>query len=102
MVSAYSIGHFWRRRIGTVVGTGEVIGVPFDETLNISNINSSTIAFVEIVWRWYAVRKVLSDLEDYDQLYDNIGRFLDLVHRLDPATEADVRYSWWSGLIEGW
>ena len=79
-----------------------VIGVPDDTTLDLSFLNSSVKAFLEIAWRWGAAREVLVAFDDYERLYENLGRFQDLVHRLDPMVGSTAGYAWWDGIIEGW
>ncbi|MEZ0107988.1 hypothetical protein ABH920_001986 [Catenulispora sp. EB89] len=108
--SAYGIGRYWRREIGALEHSGTVIGVPYettddatsDATSDLSFLNSSVKAFLEIAWRWGAAREVLLAFDDYERLYENLGRFQDLVHRLDPMVGSTAEYAWWDGIVEGW
>jgi hypothetical protein len=101
-VEAYSLGSYWRREIGVVADSGEVVGVPDDESLGVSFINTSAALFVDISWRWAFVRKVLLDVEDYEYLYDSLGRFQKYAQVIDSAIRDDSRFAWWNGVIEGW
>ena len=99
---AYRIGRYWRREIGVLEQSGTVVGFPDDAELDVSFLNSSLAAFLEIAWRWNCARKVLLATEDYEQLYENLGRFQDYVHSLDPIVSSDPKYAWWNGIVEGW
>jgi len=99
---AYLLGRYWRRRIGAIVHHGTVIGLPDDTSLNVSYLNSSVSAFIEISWRWKAAKDVLHATDDIEQLYGNLHRFQEFVHGLDPLVGTDPRYSWWDGILEGW
>lgn len=101
-VIAYSLGTFWRRRIGASVETGVVVGVPDDSEPDLSYINNSVAAFIEIAWRWGCARRALLAIEDYEQLYECLAKFQEFVHVLDPVVKDDPRFSWWNGVIEGW
>ncbi|MCX3058367.1 SUKH-4 family immunity protein [Streptomyces beihaiensis] len=101
-VEAYSLGSYWRREIGVVADSGEVVGVPDDDTLGLSYINSSAALFVDISWRWAFVRRILIGVEDYEYLYDSLGRFQQYAQTVDSAIRDDLRFAWWNGVIEGW
>jgi hypothetical protein len=104
-IAAYSLGTYWRRRLGAVIGSGEVIGVTTDTEERISRINSSVSAFVETTWRWASARRTLSAIEDrgdYEQLYDDLAAFQNYVHTLDPAVRDDPAFEWWNGITNGW
>ncbi|MFE2064034.1 SUKH-4 family immunity protein [Streptomyces sp. NPDC059467] len=101
-VEAYSLGTYWRREIGVLSGSGEVVGVPDDGSLDVSFINTSAALFVDISWRWAFVRRVLLDVEDYEYLYDSLGRFQQYAQAVDSAIRDDPRFAWWNGVIEGW
>jgi hypothetical protein len=104
-IVAYSLGTYWRRRLGAVIGSGEVIGVTTDTEERVSRINSSVSAFVETTWRWACARRTLSMIEDhgdYKQLYDDLAAFQNYVHMLDPAVRDDPEFEWWNGITNGW
>ncbi|MER8230836.1 SUKH-4 family immunity protein [Streptomyces sp. NPDC094049] len=101
-VEAYSLGSYWRREIGVVLNSGEVVGIPEDDSMNMSLINTSAALFVDISWRWAFVRRVLLEVEDYELLYDSLGQFREYVQEVDPAVRNDSRFSWWNGVVEGW
>ncbi|MFF5403920.1 SUKH-4 family immunity protein [Streptomyces misionensis] len=101
-VEAYSLGSYWRREIGVVSGSGEVVGVSDSDSSNVSLINTSATLFVDVSWRWAFARRILIGVEDYEYLYASLGRFLQYVHRIDSAVRDDPRFAWWNGVIEGW
>jgi hypothetical protein len=104
-IVAYYLGTYWRRRLGAVVDSGEVIGVTTDSQERISRINSSVSAFVEITWRWTCARRTLSAIDDsgdYQQLYDCLAAFQNYVHALDPAVRDNPEFEWWNGITNGW
>ena len=85
-----------------VAGGGEVVGVPDNDALGLSYINSSAALFVDISWRWAFVRRILIGVEDYEYLYDSLGRFQQYAQTVDSAIRVDLRFAWWNGVIEGW
>lgn len=101
-MSAYRLGFYWRRTIGAAVGSGIVVAIPNDPSLQMGYINSSIDAFVEISWRWGCIRKVLLKCHGAEQLFANLATFQEYVHSVDRAIHDDPMYRWWNGIVEGW
>lgn len=101
--TAYRLGRYWLRTIGAAQDSGIVIGIPDAVNRDVSFINGSVAAFVEVAWRWYGVAPFLFGMEeDQAQLDANLYRFSEYVHALDPITATDDRFRWWDDLIEDW
>ncbi|MFE9404010.1 SUKH-4 family immunity protein [Streptomyces sp. NPDC006530] len=97
----YTLGLFADHEIGALVKIGEVRGIPLNQALPESFINSSVAQFVETSWRWYWVWKEVNALRFDIAQYDILDSFLDFATKLDPPV-GTAETSLWRGLIESW
>ena len=70
--------------------------------VRVARINSSVAAFVDLSWRWHAMRPALLEDSYSDAFWEAAELFLARLPEFDEALADEDRYSWWRGLILGW
>jgi hypothetical protein len=98
----FRLGTYWGRSLGVLEGTCEVVAVPAESGRPVAYVNSGARPFVETAWRWGLAIPVLRRMDDYEQLYDSLERFYELVCALDPEVEEGGKFGWWPGIIGSW
>ena len=99
--AAYSLGLWAHYEVGALVESGEVRGVADEELSAEVFVNSSAGKYVEMMWRWYRLFKIVEPLRNGLEQYDVMEDFLAFAYDLDPAVETAER-SLWRGFIQGW
>jgi hypothetical protein len=104
----YRLGHHFGWTLAAMPPVGEVWAVDSSPSTGqladneIIRVNSSVAAFVDLSWRWHALRPALLRLSDSDEFFEAAEIFLACLPEIDGALADEERYPWWRSLILGW
>ncbi|GAA2535157.1 SUKH-4 family immunity protein [Winogradskya humida] len=94
--------------LAAMAPSGEVWAIQKPEQANqsadprIFMVNSSVTGFVDLSWRWQAVRPLLSKLGYRDSFFEAAELYLARLPDIDEALADKERYSWWRGMVLDW
>jgi hypothetical protein len=104
----YRLGYHWWRTLAAMAPSGEVWAVssPTDDHYSrdtaVRRVNSSVTGFIEVSWRWHALRPLFYKLTGHEAFYEAAEWYLARLPEIDEALADEKNYPWWRGLILTW